>query len=59
MNLTKKLATVLIGTVGVNVIIGFIDPYLTLEASNIWYTIIGMFYIVLGTWLPIRILNDK
>ncbi len=59
MNLTKKLATVLIGTVGVNLIIGIIDPYLTLEASNIWYSLIGVSYVVTGIWLPIRILNDK
>jgi len=58
-NLNKTLSGILIATVGVNITIGIIEPYLTIEASNIWYTLIGLSYITVGIWLPIRILSDK
>jgi len=57
--MNKTLSKILLGTVGVHGIIAVIEPYLTLEASNIWYTLIGLSYIVIGIWLPIRILTDK
>ncbi len=56
--MNKNLAKGLLGSIALAVVAAFVEPA-SLEAADVMYSIAGLGFLIIGTWLSIRVLNNK
>ena len=55
----KTLAIILLSAVGLAIFTAILENHMTIEASDALYTLAGLTFLVVGSIISIKILNQK